>query len=405
MSKEITIQFPIRPHAKQWEIFNCDARFLLNVSTRRFGKTEIAKMRAMVRAPKGRVWWVVQKEELGFHVFEDFITAFQDYPGVYINRTMKLITFPKTEASPRGGFFQIVSADSHKRGMGLEHVVIDEASEYPPELWYEEIGPMLMDNMGSADFLCTPKGKNWVWDLYNMGISDDFPEWKVFNYSIHDNPRVPDEEKERIRRNVPDRVWRQEYLAEFLDDGGAVFQFIRDAVDPALEGPDVTPVGGVSIGIDWGRKNDYTVLIAMDEAGRVIDINRFREIPWAEQYGHVEAMARKWKATNILAEANSIGDVNIDMLLERGLAVRSFMTTNASKKRIIDGLAVAFEQRQIKIPNNQTLLAELQMYTVNITANNNYQYGAPKGLHDDMVMALAIAVEAAMNPMVIDFAF
>ena len=72
--------------------------------------------------------------------------------------------------------------------------------------------------------------------------------------------------------------------------------------------------------------------------------------------------------------------------------IRTVSLHNSLKVEIIEQLIVAFEQETISIPNDDTLLTELQAFTC--TYNNqthNVKYSAPIGLHDDMVLSLAYA--------------
>jgi hypothetical protein len=68
-----------------------------------------------------------------------------------------------------------------------------------------------------------------------------------------------------------------------------------------------------------------------------------------------------------------------------------FTTTNASKAEIIDLLALAFEQRTLSILPNPILLNELKAYEAERLPSGLIRYGAPDGMHDDCVMALAMA--------------
>jgi hypothetical protein len=68
-----------------------------------------------------------------------------------------------------------------------------------------------------------------------------------------------------------------------------------------------------------------------------------------------------------------------------------FNTTNATKAAAIEALALAFERGDITILNDQTTVAELQAYEMDRTPSGMVKYGAPEGMHDDTVMALALA--------------
>jgi hypothetical protein len=90
-------------------------------------------------------------------------------------------------------------------------------------------------------------------------------------------------------------------------------------------------------------------------------------------------------------EDNSIGTPPFEEMRERGLTVIPFHTSNTTKQAIIQGLAAAFEHGYIKILNDATQVGELQAYEGKRMGNGGFSYGAPAGLHDDTVMAMAIA--------------
>ena len=64
--------------------------------------------------------------------------------------------------------------------------------------------------------------------------------------------------------------------------------------------------------------------------------------------------------------------------------------------RIIDELAIAFENLQIGLLDDAILIGELQAYEMEQLPGGLYRYSAPSGMHDDTVMALAL--HAAQTP-------
>jgi hypothetical protein len=72
------------------------------------------------------------------------------------------------------------------------------------------------------------------------------------------------------------------------------------------------------------------------------------------------------------------------------------------KKDLVSAVQILLQTGRLKIadvPERATLLAELQGFEVKITAAANATYGAwREGLHDDLVLALALAVWYAQRP-------
>ena len=90
-------------------------------------------------------------------------------------------------------------------------------------------------------------------------------------------------------------------------------------------------------------------------------------------------------------EANSIGQPVIDQLYSRGLPVIPFTTTSGTKQVIIQNLQAAFEHGDIRIIDDPVLIGELLSFESKRSPSGSFQYSAPDGMHDDCVMALAIA--------------
>jgi len=52
---------------------------------------------------------------------------------------------------------------------------------------------------------------------------------------------------------------------------------------------------------------------------------------------------------------------------------------------------MAVEEVQVTIPDEPALVNELKAFDYEITPSGRMRYGAPEGMHDDCVMALALA--------------
>lgn len=387
-----TLTLPIKPHENQKALLRPTARFNVNAAGRRFGKTEIEKLNDIYRVMEGQtVWWVNPTWDNTLEAWLDFLNFFEQFvPRANINKSRRQIFVPG------GGSIRMLGADNFKRGPGIDHVTIDEAAFLALEnLWQYQLEPMLLESKGTATFLSSTNGRNGFWKMYQRGLDPNEPNWHSTHFTSYDNPMIDKSDIDDIKRNTPERVFKQEYMAEFLDDGGAVFRNLQSCVYGAALNKTANPV---VIGVDWARYNDYSVLTVIDTGTKqVVEIDRFNMIDWTLQRGRLQSMCKRYDVQAIYAEANSIGEPNIEELQKSGLPVISFTTTASSKAQIINQLALAFEQEDIGIPNDPTLLGELQAYTLERLPSGNFRYTAPSGLHDDMVMSLALAWHALFN--------
>ncbi len=66
----------------------------------------------------------------------------------------------------------------------------------------------------------------------------------------------------------------------------------------------------------------------------------------------------------------------------------------------IDALVLAFERGEIGILSDPVLIGELQAYEMERLPSGMLRYNAPEGMHDDCVMALALAYTGDAGPAV-----
>src|SRR5690606_14672560 len=71
------------------------------------------------------------------------------------------------------------------RGAGLDYAVLDEAAFMSANVWPQVVRPMLLERRGGALFLSTPYGRNWFWELYQLGLDAAQPEWRSFHFTSH----------------------------------------------------------------------------------------------------------------------------------------------------------------------------------------------------------------------------
>lgn len=305
----------------------------------------------------------------------------------------------RTMETLRGGFLGLYSADNITavRGEWFDVVVVDEAGYIPADAWSDAIMPTLADSNGSALLIGTPKGKNWFYAEFLKGLDHnaDNASWQAPT-SANPMPSIR-AAFERARRTVSDRTFRQEWLAEFLE-GGELFRLLNEAridcwQDAPIDGHEYVA------GIDWALSGDYTVITVLDvTTNEVAYIDRFTGIDYTVQRERLRGTMNRFGCYSVLAEDNSMGRPNNELLYRSGLPVKGFTTTNRTKGMVIEDLAAAFDNSELSIPvTYPQLYAELQAYEVGRTASGLASYSAPAGMHDDCVMSLALAWSASKS--------
>lgn len=290
-----------------------------------------------------------------------------------------------------GGVIDMWSMDNADaiRGRKYARFMVNEAAFVPDLMnsWNMVIRPTLIDLKGDAYFSGTPKGMNGFWSLFNQ-TDQDWMHWQMSSYS---NPHIPSSELDALKGTMLERAFQQEIQAQFLEDGGGIFRHVQQAA--TLTQIESGRLGHqYAIGADWGRSNDATVFAVVDtKTGECVHIDRMTDTDFAAQRIRLISLAMRFNRAAVMVETNSIGQPQLEELQRRGLRCQGFQTTNASKAQIIDALALAFEQNKIQIVNDPVLVAELMAYQSERLPSGLLRYGAPEGMHDDTVIALALA--------------
>jgi len=301
------------------------------------------------------------------------------------------------------------------RGHTADGVIIDEAGDVRPEAWYQVLRPMMIDTGGQAWIGGTPRGRNWFWREHRAALErDDATCWQIPTVGCEivggqlvrkphplENPDIPFSEIQELFKTTPIDVFRQEILAEFIERQGQVFRNL----DPCLNAPlDAQPADHkdhyIVMGCDWGKQADFTSLsVVCVDCKQELALDRFNQIDYAFQRGRLAVLADKWGVSRIVAELNAMGDPVVEQLQRDGLPVQGFQTTASSKPPLIESLALAFEREECQWLDIPIATGELEAYERKVSpTTGRSSYSAPSGLHDDTVIARALAWSGANVP-------
>lgn len=112
------------------------------------------------------------------------------------------------------------------RGKGAFKIVFDEVDTMKEFFlgWQEIFRPTLMDTGGSAVFIGTPKKENPnLRRLEKMALTDK--DYACFHFTSLDNPYLPQKEKDKAKAEMDYDTYRQEVLAEYVDNAGSLFKY------------------------------------------------------------------------------------------------------------------------------------------------------------------------------------
>lgn len=115
-----------------------------------------------------------------------------------------------------GSLLQIVGSDNYDSLMGTNPagVVFSEYALQDPRA-YQYIRPILTANDGWALFISTPRGKNHLWELYQ--IAKESENWFCYKLTLEDTQHIPlyEIDKERKEGVMSEDLIQQEYYTSF----------------------------------------------------------------------------------------------------------------------------------------------------------------------------------------------
>jgi hypothetical protein len=366
------------PHPAQLKVLKEAKRYNVLCCGRRWGKSTIAVNKLSEPALEGYPTGYFTPT---YKLLEGTFSECVDAVGPLIkrkheNQFIELIT---------GGRIEFWSLDNEMAGRSRKYkrVIVDEAAFVKNlfKSWTESIRATLTDLKGDAWFLSTPKGKNDFFKLYTRGKNAD-PGWISWQLPSHTNPHLDPEELEEIKRELPELAFSQEYMAEFNDNVANPFglQFIQQCTYP------ISNLPAVVYGVDLAKSSDWTVIVGLDRNAQVCHFQRFQK-DWQQTIQTITNLP----SGSVKVDATGVGDPIVEELQRTKNDVTAFKFTQTSKQQIMEGLAVAIQQRKIMFPEGP-IKDELENFEFEYT-RTGVKYSAPSGLHDDCVCALALAYD------------
>lgn len=387
------------------EVLRDPARVKVVVCGRRWGKTT-AGLLATVEGHGPRqggfkgalegatIWWVAPSFPIASLIWRNLKRALR---GAWVEKNEN----ERRIVLPGDGSVTVKSADNPDalRGTGLDGVVLDEAAFMMQAAWSEGIRPALADRQGWACFLTTPRGTNWLYDLFQAAATT--PGWARWQRPTSDNPRVPATELDAARGELGSYAFSQEFEAQFLTPGGGFFktEWFDHRYDATSDGgfgvggtatvasSALRRFGTVDLAASLRTTADYSVVLSAGVApdGRllVLDVDRARR----EGPDLVPAMKRavdRWQLGTIWVEKVGFQLSLIQDARRQGLPVRELVPDRDKVARALPATA-AFEGGRILLPRHATWLRDFEAELL----------AFPNGQHDDQVDCLSYAVAAA----------
>jgi phage FluMu gp28-like protein len=380
---------------------NKGVRHFTVVCPRQFGKTYLFQALVIywgTRKDKYPMLWISQYLANARLIMNSIVDLIQDEPFYRSSNKQDMkITFKN------GTVINFRGADNPKgiRGLSNRVVFLDEVAHFSSlgDTINKIVRPTTLAFKDAQMYLIsTPNGRNEFYEMALKGKSEEYPTYGFYSGTYLESPYVDMEEIENAKKELSAAIWAQEYNAEFLDVNLGVFRNI-EMCSTLMEW--IPPVYGVRFhcGIDWGRRNDSTVVTILDDNMRVCYIWRSEPgMSWDEQVIKVMDILKRYRVFHVFAESNAAGDILVDTIKKMFPRIDGFFMTNDRKNDLVENLKYALEKRTILLPHKtlyDRLDNELNSFTFKLTPQGNkMKYTAPEHLHDDHVISLCLALQS-----------
>lgn len=375
----------------QRDIIDDPARFTVTEAATKTGKTAshiiwLHEQPLALNLGAGKsVWWVAPvfgQAEIAFKRMKNQIT---DRNYFKVNESKLLLTLP-TGAEIH---FKSAERPDNLYGDDVYAAVFDEFTRAREEAWFA-LRSTLTATQGKCKFIGNVKGKkNWGYRMAQKAKQGDDPNYSYHKITAYDAAKagyVTLEEIEQAKRDLPETVFKELYLAEASEDGSNPFgySFIQLC---AIGMSNLPPV---CFGIDLAKSKDWTVIIGLDRFGQVCHFQRFQK-DWLQTVQAIKLLPN----VSMKIDSTGVGDPIVEQVQQGRSNVHSFKFTQGSKQQIMEGLALGIQQRKVLFPEG-IIKDELENFEFEYT-RTGVIYTAPQGLHDDCVCALALAWDLHKN--------
>jgi phage terminase large subunit-like protein len=226
------LNFPLLPW--QQDVFADKTRFKVIAAGRRCGKSRLAATTLIIEALKcpagSAVLYVSPTMGQSRQIIWDLLLEIgrEVISGSHVNN-LDITMINGARIYVRGA-----DRPDTLRGVSLTYAVLDEVADIKPEAWEQVIRASLSDKKGRCMMIGTPKGRNWFYDMFNLGKEGTDPEWKSWHFTTQDNPLIDPTEIESAKKTLSSFAFKQEYLASFDNAGSDVFKedWIKYGVEP-----------------------------------------------------------------------------------------------------------------------------------------------------------------------------
>ena len=369
-------------------IFN-DSRYALVEASTKSGKTVSCLVWLIEQAMHGKdgyvYWWVAPSYSQSKIVYRrmkkwldrDMVQQFNES-----ELTVTLVNGTRI-------FFRSGDNYDNLYGEDCYAIVIDEASRLREDAFIA-CRSTVTSTQGKIRMIGNVRGrKNWFYKLCRRAEQglDNYHYAKITAVDAIDGGVLDKEEINEAKTTLPKNIFDELYMSEGAEDNGKPFWL--DAIQKCIS--PMSRNAPFVYGVDLAKSVDFTAVVGLDSNGVVCFFDLF-QLPWNQTK---QRLIEIIGSTDCIVDSTGVGD-SITEDLQRVLPrVEGFKFSSTSKQQLMELLSSRISTQQVHFPDNE-IVSELMNFEYEYS-RTGVKYSAPNGLHDDCVMALALALKGLNN--------
>lgn len=394
----------------QQEVFKSDKRFKVVAAGRRCGKSRLSAVTLLIEAlncPEGsHVMYVAPTLGQARTIIWDLLHEL----GRPVIKSSHVNNLEISLINGRKILIRGADNPDSLRGVSLTYLVLDECAFVKEDVWQKILRAALSDKKGRALFISTPSGRNWFYDIYKLGLSDEDEEWKAWHFTTQDNETIDPKEIEAAKRTLSSFAFKQEYLSSFDNAGADVFkqEWFKTAPEPQY--------GSYVVAIDLAGFEDVAASAGaakkrLDESAIAIVKVTDNGDWWVKKIEHgrwdirttavnILKSIRDYQPTAIGIERGSLKNAVLpyltDLMRKHNIYAHVTDLTHGNKKkaeRVVWSLQGRMEHGRVSFNEDEDWEEFKDQLIMFPTA----------GVHDDLVDALSYVDQLAVTPYLQDY--
>ena len=356
----------------------------------------------VVSAPRGSgktllginlmLYWLLSKDNRKGGWIAPIYGQSKNVMDTIVNTSSEVITASNrmegTISFVNGSTLKFLSSDSpdNIRGFRFTHLVLDETAFHKELSINTAILPTLNPLGQKCLMISTPKGRNHFYNWFNK------PEVVAMSFPLTECPYINQELVQEAKKSLPPDIYRQEYLADFVDSSNDVFVGIDKVSTVNLFSNQISIE--VFAGIDTGITSDMSVLTLIDGTGRVRWIESLNNLPLQDIAEKFMSIMGNFKIVGGYIETNGVGRGMHDIVSKEFTKLKPFNTTQNNKIEMVRKLISDIESMNIELPTQELcpeLHSEFSTYSYKMSANGKLSFSHLPGAHDDYIDSLMLA--------------